>query len=542
VNRVEVFARRWISWLGATAVALGAFAYLMAYPPALGGADESYILYEAKRLWEGDVPYRDFFDFIMPGTFYYYALAYTVAGPTILAAKGATALLNAGSCGFIFLLARHVASPALAGLAAAAFVAGMVPTWNHAGHHWIATLLSLAAAAVVLSDRWRNSCRARPLLAGGLAAALMCSHQGRGTWVVLWLGIVTPLLAWARSPLDWGRRSLWEGCWMALGAMAVAAPMLGWVVWRASLREVIDATYTFVTQSYRQAHLGQISWAATFDALGAKPLPTTWFWLLRALPALLGIEGLALGGAILRDGLRPQIVRAALFLLAVLTAFSVFYFPDHIHVATIACFSLIVLAGLAQRIGASLVALRRPVVTAAWRLGVALVAVAVLVKGAQNLTDARELTPLRVASGFGTLAVTGTSARILRDLQDRLGAGPTRPRLFAYPADAWLYLAVPADNPTPFCLLRKGYNTPEQIEVAIARLREDPDAFVSVNWLLLPQDDPIMDLVRREYDLVGGAGPAQPPLGLQGLYLFARRARPSDGRPQTPPAGRAERN
>jgi hypothetical protein len=50
-------------------------------------------------LWNGDVPYRDFFDFIMPGTFYFCALAYAVAGPTIVTARVATALLNATSCG-----------------------------------------------------------------------------------------------------------------------------------------------------------------------------------------------------------------------------------------------------------------------------------------------------------------------------------------------------------------------------------------------------------------------------------------------------------
>src|SRR5438270_11859138 len=135
--------RAWASGVVGAVLALGAFAYLMAYPPALGGADESYVLYESKRLWEGDAPYRDFFDFIMPGTFYFYALAYAVAGPTIVAARGATALLNAASCGLSFVLARRWASPALAGLVAAAFGAGMVPAWNHAGHHWLATFLSL---------------------------------------------------------------------------------------------------------------------------------------------------------------------------------------------------------------------------------------------------------------------------------------------------------------------------------------------------------------------------------------------------------------
>jgi hypothetical protein len=523
--------RPWRLGLLGAALPLGAFAYLMAYPPTLGPSDESYILYEAKRLWEGDVLYRDFFDFVMPGTFYFYALAYAVAGPTITAARGATALLNAASCALIYVLARHVAAPAQAVLAAAAFVAGMVPAWNISGHHWLATLLSLATAAVVLSRRWRDSSRARPALAGGLAAALVCSHQSRGTWVFLWLLIVVPLLAWARSQGGWGRRMVREVCWVALGFVAVAAPMLGWAVWRASLRELIYATYTFVVESYGGANVGKVQWAGSFEVLGGKAL-STWLWLLRAIPVFLGIEGLALAGAILREGLRPRVVRAALFLLAVFTACSVFYFPDYIHVATISPFSLVVLAGLACRLRAALVALQLPAVTSAWRLAWVLVAAAVVVRGARNLNDAWERSPVLFPSAFGTLASTESSARVLQELQEHVATDQDgRARLFAYPGDAWLYLALPANNPTPFCYLKTGYNTPAQFATAIARLREDPSAFIIVNWLLLAEGDPIMELIRQEYEVVAGLGPQEQTWGLRVQYLYARRDRTSHRRP-----------
>ncbi len=56
------------------------------------------------------------------------------------------------------------------------------------------------------------------------------------------------------------------------------------------------------------------------------------------------------------------------------------------------------------------------------------------------------------------------------DLQSQLVTGrDAPPRLFAYPSDAWLYLALPADNPTPFCLL-SGYSTPQQFD---AKIRDD---------------------------------------------------------------------
>lgn len=55
---------------GATAL------YLATLPHDLYPGDEGRFLYEAKRLIDGDVPYRDFFDFITPGLLYLLALAY----------------------------------------------------------------------------------------------------------------------------------------------------------------------------------------------------------------------------------------------------------------------------------------------------------------------------------------------------------------------------------------------------------------------------------------------------------------------------------
>ena len=219
----------------------------------------------------------------------------------------------------MFVLARRVASPAPAALAAAAFVGGIVPAWNHAGHHWIATFLSLATAAVVLAQRWRESSRARPALAGGLAAALVCSHQGRGTWVVLWLAIVVPLLAWARSQSGWRRRVLQESCWTGLGPLPWRCPCwdgpCGGFAPRGGLRDLHLRRGQLCPGQCRQDALGRI-----VEFYGVQPDSMTWPWLLLAIPALLGIEGLALGGTILSEGLRRHVVRASLFLLAVCTA------------------------------------------------------------------------------------------------------------------------------------------------------------------------------------------------------------------------------
>jgi hypothetical protein len=154
------------------------------------------------------------------------------------------------------------------------------------------------------------------------------------------------------------------------------------------------------------------------------------------------------------------------------------------------------------------------------------VAAVVVATGARALARARALNPVRVPSAFGTLATTEDGAAVLRELRDTIAPeGGEPPPLFAYPSDAWLYLALPADNPTPFCLMMVRYNTPQQFDEAIARLRSDPNALVFVRWGLLRPGDPVLSMLRQEYEMVRGFGPPHPANGMQGLMLYARRGR-----------------
>src|SRR5262249_36153382 len=192
-----------VGWL----LGLVCFAYLMALPPTLNSADESFILYEAKRVWQGQAPYRDFFDFLTPGSYYLYALAYAIGGVSITSARAATSLLHAISVVSTYFLTLQVASMAEAIIASVLVVVICVPVWNMASHHWIATSFALASASVLLAHGWRASRRARPAAAGALAGLVVCTHQNRGVWLILWLVIAIPLLTLGRTGL---RR--WREC------------------------------------------------------------------------------------------------------------------------------------------------------------------------------------------------------------------------------------------------------------------------------------------------------------------------------------------
>ncbi len=489
------------------ALGLACFAYLLTLPPTLQSADESYILYGAKRVLQGQALYRDFWDFLTPGSFYLYALAYAIGGVSITSARVTTALLNALSATCVYFLTLHVASAAEALVVGLLVVVICVPVWNMASHHWIATSLGLATAAVLLAPRWVDSSRARPAVAGALAGLLVCTHQHRGVWLILWLAITVPALALGNGGADRWRRCLRELAWAAVGGAGVCFPLLGYAVWRSSLAEMRYATYTWVLENYRNYNVGRVRWSG-YGVAWADGVHYTYLRLFQAIPVILALEAASLLWAISRRGLRSQLVRGALLLLALSAAAAITYYPDVIHVAFVAPFALVVIAGMVYRVRTAFAFMATPaarqVVRLAW---IALLAI-VLVKGWRNAGRAWSENPVLYETAFGTLAGWELRAIALRELRQQLAPDPSAPPpLFAYQADAWLYLALPADNPTPFAQLRPVYNSPAQIQQAIDRLERHPRARVVVNVLGPEPGDPFMAYLREHFRDVGGAGP-----------------------------------
>jgi len=509
-----------VGWL----LGLVCFLYLLALPPTLNGADESFILYGAKRVLQGQALYRDFFAFLTPGSFYLYALAYRLGGVSITSARVTTALLNALSATCTYFLALHVASMGEAILAGLLVVVLCVPVWNMASHHWIATAFGLATAAMLLAPRWQGSTRARPAAAGALAGLLVSSHQARGLWLILWLAVAVPLRVLVRGKAGRWRQCVRELVWTGGGGAAVCVPVLGHAVWRASLAEMLYATHTWVVTSYWSYNVGTFPWAA-YGAFWATGLKYTSYWLMKATPVLLGVETVALLWALWRWGLREGLVRLLLLLLALSAVGAIMYFPDIVHIAFILPFVLVVGAGMIHRVRTALVSGKTPAARVVLRGAWAAALAAVLVKGWSDARLAWREAPVLYQTAFGTLAAgSAFQAETIRDLRAalRVDAGAP-PRLFAHSTDAWIYLALPADNPTPFALLRPGYNTPAQFQTAIDRLERDPHAVVLLNLFSTPPDDPFVVYLRTRWRDVAGIGP--PIFVGKPLYrLYARDA------------------
>lgn len=457
--------------LAPLAVAGLSFAYLLSFPLAIGRADESHLLYGAKRVLQGDVIYRDFFEGITPLAFYLFAGLYALAGTTLLTARVGIAAVEAIGCGLLFHLVRRLASPAEAALAVLAFIALCVPVWPYASAHWISTTLGLAVAAVVTARRWAGSSQWRPFFAGVLGGVAICVQQQRGAFLAVWLplGLATLALT-ARAEGRW-RTTVRELCWAATGGLAVVVPVLGLAAWAASPAALVEMLFGFAIDRYAPTQTGRNAWAAVLPLTGPWAEFTS-LTLMRVLPFVLVLEALRL--LQLRSRIARDVgLRTAFWLLALLMCASIFYLPDFIHVSFILPFLFLPAASLLHD-------LRRAPVWSRWHparaLGTVAVAAAVVAVAAQaafNVQRAYARAPVRFATAFGELRGDANVRSLFEAVSRHLvREADGRARIYSYPDDAWLYLALPGDNAMRFSVLVDGFFPDFYVDEVVATVRE----------------------------------------------------------------------
>ena len=208
-----------IDWLLGGAVALFAIAWVWPFFSYcfLGGQDEGIILQGSARILRGEIPYRDFFSFYTPGSYYLYAGLFKVFGISLLVARGMLLAYAALFSLLTYLLARRACSR-LASLFAASLIAFIcLPARFVVVHSWdssAAALLALYCAVQLLETnavRWGLSC-------GFFAGVTVMIEQSKGAGLVLGLGIGGLMVrTWLIS--EAGRRA-WEG-------LILRAPVVG---------------------------------------------------------------------------------------------------------------------------------------------------------------------------------------------------------------------------------------------------------------------------------------------------------------------------
>jgi hypothetical protein len=489
----------------------GTVLYLGLQPPNLGPADESVYLYQAKRVLEGAVPYRDVFDLTTPGWLYVMAALFGLFGVSLETARIAAAVLHGITAVMIYATCRRLAvRPALAWPAGFAYLLVCQPAWPIASQHWLATSLSvllllLCAGLPGRQARWA-------FWPGLVVGALVAVHQQRG--LVIGIGMVVWLIA-----DDVLRRRAGAGrpvpllpslAWLAAGGGVLLVPLFLGLVATAGFAPLWEALVLHPLHNYRKVmHATWGQSGGMMAAAGSYTYPAFLAYLpLVVVPAALRCAVLAVRG-------RPaaELRRLALLIVFSVTAvLSIAYYPDYIHIAFIAPVFFVVAAELAERLAGTL-ADRSRVLRLAGYLAGAVLLVGGGLRLKHNLDRVRRSYPLSRDTVFGrvnfALPIEAELYDTMKVLMDDV---PSR-QLFCYPIVSYLYLMLDADNPTRYQFLLRGYTSPEQMDEVLRVLQERRLPYIVVLPGFLAPDDPIMAYLRRDYEPMTEAGEVG-----QGIY------------------------
>jgi hypothetical protein len=480
-------------------VLAGAIAYVAAWPHELNPADESYFLYESKRILEGEVLYRDVFYFPMPAAHWLMALIFGLFGVTIEVARSTMAVLHGLICAALYVAARRLAvgrplslTPPLAHLALC------FAPWPYMSPHWFSTAVTIPLLLFV--DR--GVPRPRDAVVAGLVlGALTSIFQQKG--VFLCLGFVAFVLVDAWSAGRFGvavraRDAMNRMLLIAAGVLLVVVPVLVVMTASAGLEKIIDATIRFPMIGYRHQH-HTIPWGSV-SVMTHALAPYTSPAFLAYLPLVVGANAGRAAWIWLRgrdaDRFRRQLGLAAVGAAAV---GSILYSPDVIHLAFIAPLLLVSAAELlqlgAQRLDEAVGATRLP----EWALAAG-ASVFLIAKAASNLERVwQTVTPYPSAFGRVDLA-NPRPAELLRRIDALLEKEPTR-EVFVYPACTFVYLMTDTDNPTPYQLLLPTLNPPEHHAEVVRALEARRTRYVVVCPRSMP-DDPVLPYVEEHYECV----------------------------------------
>ncbi len=500
---------------------VGIVAYLWYLPRNLGRADESHFLYEAKRIRDGEVMYRDFFQFVTPGASYAMAFLFWAFGTTITTARMGTAVLHGLTGVVMYATGRALAvRRALAVIPALAYLAICQPTWQFASWHWFSTFLTMLVMLTMVRGRWAD----RPgwaFVPGLVTGVLIGVQQQKGVMVAAGVGaifLLDHLAGWRYGePESWRRLVVRLACFAA-GSAVIVIPLLITFALVAGVDPLIDALVRFPLVNYR----------SSFRARWGSVLSVTVGYAEYTFPAVLKYLPIVLLPACLRlivgfaTGSDRRRVRQLLVhvVSAVSAALSVWYLPDFIHLAFIAG---VFLVAAAEMLEWGLVTLTRPGRARAV-LGGSVAAALALALGLHLQRNAALLWrqfPYPHDTAFGRIDFSVRWEPMLIDrTRELLGETNTR-ELFAYPNTSAPYLMTGGRNPTPYQFFFARVSPRQHTEEVLEILKTRRVPYIVCQSFFLRAEDPVVQAIMADYDPVHL--PELKGLGFRNLSLYRRK-------------------
>lgn len=477
--------------------------YLQTLSPQYSYGDEGFVVQSAYRIVKGEVPYRDFFNAITPGSYYWTALWMKFFGTTFFAVRIGTlatsALIMFSS---LLVLDRLGVRSRAAFLMVAAFLSFYGgPFWFIASHHWVALLFCLVSLLLLLPKDGQPEHPIWPALAGFTTALVVFTMQHLGA---AWL--LCASLTFVFRPAPTRLKSFLYFC---AGGLLFALPTASMFISSAGLETLVNDLIHFPLSRYHaiSAHQGidihyfvQI-WQSSVDAWPKRIelLPLLRFFTIALQSAsmvvihLLPFAGIVILVKLWRQQSLPRYqvaVLCAFFAANYLTSLARLAAPSLVYAAPAAV--LLLAIAYEKTAGENTLARIRQLMTAGWTVMFAAVFLTAFFFQATipKLVTETPAGPVSSLASWDHDTLHGLNAFFR---QQR----PASDEVYIHPYAPMLYFLFGQDNPTKHDTLVYPMSTKDQFREVLETLEQKKTRWVVVTTRV--EKDPFLVYLSSHY-------------------------------------------
>jgi hypothetical protein len=257
-------------------VALAALAFVVCYlrsfvlphTPLLFWGDQLGFATKGSRIPLGELPYRDFFEFVTPGTELVYGALFRLFGVSLLIPNLLMATMAAAATLWTTWCARRMMTGVFVVLPALLIIGFVLYGSMDATHHWFSTLAAMGAVAALFN----GTSLKRIAIAGTMCGLTASFTQTKGAAIIVAL---IGYLIWKSADEKTGTSQCWRRCLiLCAAALAVFGAINGPLILAAGARHWIEDVIIFPARYF--GSMPANNWSGTWPDFADRPGILKW--------------------------------------------------------------------------------------------------------------------------------------------------------------------------------------------------------------------------------------------------------------------------
>ena len=236
VRQPAIRKRHFLAFFSVSLLFLYLRTFTLGGVPLIVSLDETLYFEHGIRILHGQVPFRDYFTYVMPGSDLLYAAVFGLLGVHAWLAQAFVIFLGITNAVVLVWICSRILKGPLVFLPALLFLVLDFDVAKDATHHWYCTLLVMAAAGVLIDGRTVG----RVVTAGILCGLGTVFTQSQGLLSLIAIGV---FLIWVR---DGQSRVGLQLAALILPFAIIVGAVLGYYVYRAGVASLYFALVTFI--------------------------------------------------------------------------------------------------------------------------------------------------------------------------------------------------------------------------------------------------------------------------------------------------------